>query len=125
MFTPVTHGDRPEMDRTGAHDGHSLWRHRDLLKLWGGETISVFGSQVTVLALPLTAVLTLGAGARELGLLNAARFAPFLAVTLLAGVWVDRRRRRPILVSTNLGRAVLVSLVPPAALADALRIELL
>jgi MFS family permease len=108
-----------------AGDEPSLWRHRDFLKLWSGETISLFGTQVTVLALPLTAVLTLGAGARELGLLNAARFAPFIVVTLLAGVWVDRRRRRPILVSTNLGRALFVAVVPAAAFADVLRIELL
>ena len=84
----------------------SLWRERDFLKLWGGETISLFGTQVTVLALPLTAVLTLGATAGELGLLNAARFAPFLVIILFAGVWVDRRRRRPILIETNLGRAL-------------------
>jgi MFS family permease len=103
----------------------SLWRHRDFLKLWSGETISLFGTQVTVLALPLVAVLTLGVGAQELGLLNAARFAPFILITLLAGAWVDRRRRRPVLVSTNIGRAFLVALVPAAALADVLRIELL
>ena len=103
----------------------SLGRNRDFLKLWAGETISLFGTQVTVLALPLTAVLTLQASAGELGLLNAARFAPFIAVILFAGVWVDRRRRRPILVQANLGRALLILVVPAAAFFDVLRMELL
>ena len=103
----------------------SLWRHRDFLKLWGGETISQFGTQVTVLALPLTAVLTLEASSSELGLLNAARFAPFIAVILFAGVWVDRHRRRPILIQTNLGRALLIGFVPAAAFIGELRMELL
>jgi MFS family permease len=102
----------------------SLWQ-RDFLKLWGGETVSLFGTQVTVLALPLTAVLTLEASASELGLLNAARFAPFIAVILFAGVWVDHRRRRPILIQTNVGRALLIALVPAAAFLDILRMELL
>src|SRR5687768_12079150 len=113
-------GQQPRPSEAG-----SLWRHGDFLKLWGGETISVFGTQVTVLALPLTAVLTLGASATELGLLNAARFAPFFAVILFAGVWVDRRRRRPILIQTNLGRAFLIALVPAAVFFDLLRMELL
>jgi MFS family permease len=103
----------------------SLWRDRDFVKLWGAETVSLFGTQVTVLALPLTAVLTLKASAGELGLLNAARFAPFIAVILFAGVWVDRRRRRPVLIQTNIGRALLIALVPAAAALDILGIELL
>jgi MFS family permease len=95
------------------------------LKLWAGETISLFGTQVTVLALPLVAVLTLGASAGEVGMLNAARFAPFIGVTLLAGVIVDRARRRPILIRTNVGRTVLLAVIPVAAAFDALRIEYL
>lgn len=98
---------------------------RDFLKLWSGETISLFGTQVTALALPLTAVLTLEASVAELGVLNAARYAPFIAVILFAGVWVDRRHRRPVLLQTNLGRALLIAIVPAAAFADLLRIELL
>ena len=89
-----------------------LWRHRDFRKLWAGETVSLFGSEVTELALPLVAVLVLDADAGQMGLLAAARFAPFLLVTLPAGAWVDRRRRRPVLVASNLGRALLVGLVP-------------
>ena len=74
--------------------------------------MSLFGSEVTELALPLVAVLVLDADAGQMGLLAAARFAPFLLLTLPAGAWVDRRRRRPVLVASNLGRALLVGLVP-------------
>ena len=102
--------------RTGG-----LWHHRDFLRLWAGETVSLFGSQVTELAMPLVAVYTLSANARQLGLLNAARFAPFLLVTLLAGVLVDRHRRRPILIGSNLGRALLIGLIPLLAAAHWLR----
>ena len=95
------------MIRTGG-----LWGHRDFRRLWAGETVSLFGSEVTELALPLVAVLVLDAEAAQMGLLAAARFAPFLLVTLPAGAWVDRRRRRPVLIGSNLGRALLVGLVP-------------
>ena len=105
--------------------GGGLWQQADFLKLWAGETISVFGSQITLLALPLTAALTLQASAGEMGLLMAAETAPFLLVGLPAGVWVDRRRRRPILIWGNLGRALLLLLIPLAAMLGGLRIELL
>ncbi|HEV3479343.1 MAG TPA: MFS transporter [Gaiellaceae bacterium] len=111
---------------TGLSGGsRALSRDGDFLRLWSGETISLFGTQVTVLALPLTAVLTLDASAGQLGLLNAARFAPFIAVILFAGVWVDRRRRRPILIQTNVGRALLVGAIPAAAVFELLRMEVL
>jgi MFS family permease len=100
-----------------------LLRNPDFAKLWAGESISLFGSHVTELALPLTAVLTLDASPGQLGLLGAARFAPFLLVTLLAGVWADRSRRRPILVGANLGRAAALALIPLLAATDQLRIE--
>jgi MFS family permease len=100
-----------------------LWRHRDFRMLWAGETISLFGSEVTELALPLVAVLVLDAGAAQMGLLAAARFAPFLLVTLPAGVWVDRRRRRPVLIAANLGRCLLIALVPLLAGLGVLRIQ--
>jgi MFS family permease len=103
----------------------SLRHNRDFLKLWAGETVSLFGSQVTVLALPLTAVLLLGAGPFEMGLLTAAGYAPFLLIGLFAGVWVDRRRRRPILIAANVGRALLLATIPLAALLGVLQIELL
>jgi len=94
----------------------SLWRHRDFVRLWAGQTVSVFGSQVTELALPFAAVLTLHATAFQMGLLSAAGMAPWIAFALLVGVWVDRRaRRRWILIAADLGRAAILLSVPVAA----------
>jgi len=94
----------------------SLWRQRDFRRLWAGQTVSVFGSQVTELALPLVAVLTLHATALQMGLLSAAGMAPWIAFALLVGVWIDRRlRRRWILVTADLGRAAILLSVPVAA----------
>jgi MFS family permease len=94
----------------------SLWRHRDFMRLWAGQTVSVFGSQVTELALPLAAVLTLHATALQMGFLSAAGMAPWIAFALLVGVWIDRRpRRRWILVAADLGRAAILVSVPVAA----------
>jgi len=80
---------------------------------------------VTLLALPLVAVLTLDASPGQMGLLAAAERVPFLAFGLFAGVWVDRRRRRPLMVGADLGRAFLLALIPLAAVVDQLSIELL
>jgi MFS family permease len=91
-----------------------LWRHPDFMKLWVGETISLFGSQITFLALPLTAVLVLNASPFEMGLLGALEFMPFLLLSLFAGVWVDRRPRRQILITANIGRALLLATLPLA-----------
>ena len=100
-----------------------LWQHGDFLKLWSAETISQFGTQITGLALPLAAILVLKASAFEVGLLATLEFLPFLLFTLPAGVWVDRLRRRPILVAADLGRAALLASVPIAYAFDVLRIE--
>ncbi len=93
-----------------------LWRHRDFLKLWSAETVSLFGSAITQLALPLTAVTILKADATQMGILGAAQFLPFLLIGLFAGVWVDRRHRRPILIMGDLGRAIVLLSIPIAAL---------
>ncbi len=98
-----------------------LWRHPDFLKLWAGDTISLFGLHATVLALPLTAV-ALGATAFQMGLLAAAQTAPALLLGLFAGVWVDRLRRRPILIAANLARAALLGSIPLAALLGVLHL---
>jgi MFS family permease len=94
----------------------SLWRHADFMKLWAGQTVSQFGSMVTRDALPLIGVLVLRASPWQMGLLSAAGSAPVLFIGLLAGAWVDRLRRRPILIAADLGRAVLVVSIPIAAL---------
>jgi MFS family permease len=93
-----------------------LWRHPDFMKLWAGQTISVGGTAVTDLALPLTAVLTLKASPAQMGALSALEVAPYLLVSLFAGVWVDRLRRRPVLIAADLGRAGLLASIPIVAL---------
>jgi MFS family permease len=84
------------------------------MKLWTAETVSQFGTQVTVLALPLTAILILHASAFEVGLLSSLEFLPFILVGLPAGVWVDRLRRRRILIVGDLGRAITLGSIPIA-----------
>jgi len=92
----------------------SLWRHRDFTKLWAGQTISQVGDEVTQLAIPLVAAYTLEASAFEFGLLAVLQFLPFILLTIPAGVWVDRMRRRPIMIVANVGRAVLLTSIPLA-----------
>lgn len=92
----------------------SLWRDRDFMRLWSGQTISEFGSWLG--ALSLLAILVLDATPTQMGLLETLRAAPALLLGLLAGVWVDRLRRRPILIAADLGRALLLGLVVAAAL---------
>lgn len=103
----------------------SLWRHTEFLKLWGGQTISVFGSAITGLALPLTAVNVLSATPAQMGLLNAAQMLPFLLVALFAGAWIDRSRRRPIMLLADIGRAAFLGLIPLCMLLGLLRMEIL
>jgi MFS family permease len=99
-----------------------LWRHPDFLRLWSAETISQFGTQVTLLALPLAAIDVIHASAFEVAALTTVEFLPFLLVSLPAGVWVDRLPRRPILVVGDLARAALLASVPIAYALDALTI---
>ena len=100
----------------------SLWRHPDFLKLWGGQTVSLFGSLLTQFALPLLAALLLRAGAAEMALLAAAEVVPGLLLGFFAGVWVDRLRRRPLLIAADLGRALALASIPVAAAMGALHI---
>jgi len=97
-----------------------LWRHPDFLRLWSAETISQFGTQVSNLAIPLVAIIILDATPFEVAALGTIQFLPFILFTLPAGVWVDRMRRKPILVAGDLGRAALLSSIPIAYVADAL-----
>jgi MFS family permease len=92
----------------------NLWHHPDFMKLWTAETVSQLGTQVTLLALPLTAIVILKASPFKVGLLVTLEFLPFILVGLPAGVWVDRMRRRPILIAGDLARAVVLGTVPLA-----------
>ncbi|MFI6793438.1 MFS transporter [Nonomuraea sp. NPDC050383] len=92
----------------------------DFQRFVWANAVTQMGTQVTTVALPLAAVLTLDAGALELGLLAAAQMVAFLLVGLPAGVWVDRVRRRPILVWSDLVRGLALATVPLAAWAGVL-----
>jgi MFS family permease len=94
----------------------SLIRHADFLKFWAGQTISQLGSEVSLFALPLVAILTLHAGPLAVGALTAVEFSPFILVGLPAGVWIDRLgSRRPILVVADVGRALAIGSIPVVA----------
>jgi MFS family permease len=97
-----------------------LWRHKDYLRLWGAQGISAFGSQITLVALPLTAILTLDASTFQVALLTGAEFLPFVFLGIPAGVWVDRMRRRPILVLADIARGASLLSIPVAYWVDAL-----
>jgi MFS family permease len=92
----------------------SLLRNPDFVKLWGAESVSQLGSQVSLLALPLLAIETLHASTFAVGALRAVEIAPFLIVGLQAGVIVDRRARRPVLVAGDTGRALVLMSIPVA-----------
>ena len=91
-----------------------LWRDPDFLKLWAGQTVSQVGSWITLVGLPLTAVLLLGASPLQMGILSGASAAAILLFGLFAGAWADRLRRRPILIWADLGRAAVLVTIPVA-----------
>jgi MFS family permease len=103
----------------------SLWRNRDFLNLWSAETIAQLGHQFGVVAIPLIAALTLGSSPMEMGILAAAGQVPRLAVGFFAGAWVDRLRRKPIMIGMNLGRALTYAAIPIGAMLDILSFPLL
>lgn len=92
----------------------SVFRYRDFTLLWTGLTVSDLGNAVTFVALPLVAVLALRASAFEVGLISAASSVAWLVIALPAGVWVDRARRRYVMIGADLARAVLMASIPVA-----------
>jgi MFS family permease len=92
-----------------------LWRDRDFLRLWSAATVTNFGSMVAGIALPLAAIQVLRATPAELAVLRAAALLPGFLLGLQAGAWLDRRRRRPVLIAADLGRAALQASVAGAA----------
>jgi MFS family permease len=93
----------------------SIWRSGAFVRLWSATTVSYFGSFITRTALPLAAILVLGAGPLEISALRGLELVAGLLVGLVAGAWVDRLRRRPIMIGADLGRAVLLGSIPVAA----------
>lgn len=93
----------------------SLVGHRDFRLLWCGETTNRVGINITTVAMPLVAVVTLNASTLAVGVLAAAPWLPWLLIGLPAGAWVDRMRRRPLMVLCNASSAVLLASVPVAA----------
>jgi MFS family permease len=98
-----------------------LWGHADFLKLWTGQSISEFGSQISALAIPWLAAVGLHASPLQFSLLGVLGFLPFIIFALPAGVWVDRLRRRPILIIGDAARAVLLGVLPVLWAFDALQ----
>ena len=103
--------------------GGRLWRHPDFLKLWAGDTVSQFGSQVTLLAVPTVAILLLHAGPFQVGVLSALEFLAFPTLGLVAGVYADRLRRRPIMIACDLGRFLALGSIPVAFVLNLLTLE--
>ncbi len=101
----------------------SLWRHADFLKLWAGQTVSELGSVVTRTAVPLVALLVLGAGPLEMALIVVSGSLAVLLVGFVAGVWVDRIRRRPLLIAADGARAIVLFSIPVAYALNSLRME--
>src|SRR4029079_6900138 len=121
---PTTRRVSPTASLSHSSGGHpmrklrrptgGLWSHSDFLKLWTGQTISEFGWQVSGLAIPWLAAVSLHATPFEFSILGVLGFLPFMLFALPAGVWVDRLRRRPILIAGDAARAVLLAYIPVA-----------
>lgn len=92
-----------------------LWQNSAFVRMWSAATISIFGSLITRMALPFVAIIVLGAGAFEVALVRSIDLLAALLFGLIVGAWVDRLRRRPVMVWADLGRAVLLVTIPIAA----------
>jgi MFS family permease len=100
-----------------------LWHHMDFRRMWIGETVSQFGSQISQLALPLVAILVVHASTFEVGLLTTFEMLAFLVVGLPAGAWVDRMRFRSVLIVNDVLRALALGSIPLAQAWGILTIE--
>ncbi|HET9852070.1 MAG TPA: MFS transporter [Candidatus Limnocylindrales bacterium] len=125
---PDPDGDEPDASDPDAYepDGDGpdqpLWRDRSFLAVWSASSVSVFGSLITRTALPFAAILVLNAGPLEISAIRSAELVAGLVVGLVAGAWVDRLRRRPILIWADLGRAVLLGSIPVAFIVGTLEL---
>ena len=116
------HLNEKEDESSGADERRRsvLFRHADFMKLWTGETVSLFGTRMGDVAISFAAVIALKATPFQMGILAAARIVPTLVLSLFAGVLVDRMRRRPILIGTDIGRFIVLGTIPVAAMFAAL-----
>src|ERR1051326_2759936 len=92
----------------------ALPRSGKFRRFWLGQSMSLTGTQVTLLALPLAAVLFVNATPEQMGLLVATEMVPVALLSLFIAVWVDRLRRRPLLIAADVARAVCIGSVPVA-----------
>jgi MFS family permease len=92
----------------------TLWRHGDYMKLWTASTVSLLGSQVSLIAIPYIAAVVLNASPLQIALLAAIELLPFILFALPAGAWLDRVRRRPVLIAGDIGRGLALLTIPLA-----------
>ncbi|MFE9689918.1 MFS transporter [Micromonospora sp. NPDC005806] len=118
----MTAATRTQIRQPAPRRPGGLFRHRDFRLLWTGQTVSAVGSNVTAVALPLVAVAVLDATTFQVAVLTAAAWLPWLLAGLPAGAWVDRVRRRPVMIACDLASAALFLSVPAAALLDLLTV---
>ncbi len=102
-----------------------LLRHPNFRNLWLGQTASMLGANMTAVMLPLIGAITLSASVFELGLLSAAAYLPYLFISLFAGVWLDRKPKRPIIIAADVVRGAALLVLPVAYFADHLSVPLL
>lgn len=120
MATSTTDTARPAAKRRGL-----IFRNRDFRWFWGGQAISVVGSRVTAVALPLVAALTLGSGAGGVSVVATSSFLPNVLLPLFVGNWLETRRRRRIMIVSDILRGALLALIPLAWALDMLSLGLL
>ncbi|HEX5014162.1 MAG TPA: MFS transporter [Candidatus Limnocylindrales bacterium] len=101
----------------------SIWRNPAFVRVFGAATVSIFGSLVTRTALPFAAILVLGAGAGEVAAIRAFEIVGGVAIGLIAGAWIDRLPRRPVMIAADLGQAACLGSIPVAAIAGVLSIS--
>lgn len=109
---PQASDPREEMQDAASLAPRSLWHDRNFLTMWGGQSLSQFGAQLTELAIPVLAVLVLGATEFEVGVLTAAGLAAFLVVGLPAGAWIDRLRKRHVMIWADGVRVLALAVIP-------------
>jgi MFS family permease len=112
----VTDTSAEQAPRTGSQARKSLWHNRDFMLLWSGQSVSELGSAVTMLALPMIAVLVLDASTLEVGILGAMSTLPFLLISLPAGAVVDRKTKHRLMMWCDIGRLLLLASIPLATL---------